>query len=176
MPVNLTVNISLLANAVLYRGEQIDPLAPDAAARLRELLGPAIASHSFPGSTRTAEVLRGGVILLTQDGGTELLSLLVCFDPQDGSPYSAFRELPVFPGEVECAGPRFFAGESEAAVRKLPGIRGFAGALTMDLGSLHLGLHFKKPRDQSGTRTGDRQLVYVTAEWGGIKGFGTAKP
>ena len=170
------ITISLLPTAVRIGDQQIDILATDAAPKLRECLGPKIASHSFPGTARTAELLRGGAILVTENGGTQLLLLTICFDAQDGSPYSAFIETPVFSGAVECAGHRFLGQEKERAMRRQASIHGFAGALKIDVGEIHIGLWFRKPKNRFGKRSGERRLVSLSVEWGHVKGFGNTSP
>jgi hypothetical protein len=163
-----TPDISLHSTAARIGDHEINMLEPGAAAALRGILGPTTSSHAFPGTTRTVELLRGGAMLLTDNKGHDLLSLMICFDAQDSSLYRAFPEVPVYAGTVDCAGHRFFGGESEAAVKKIAGIYGFGGVLKLDVGELHVGFHFKKRKNRFGEPTGEPALVLIVAEWGGL--------
>lgn len=149
------------------------PGGVDVAKRLRALLGPIISTYSFANTGRTAQALKSGIILLVQDRDDELLAFSVCFDPKDFIPYPALSETAIFSGYVECGEQRFSGGESEPEILRVPGVTGFAGVYTMDVGALHVGLRFQKRRNKFGKRTGQRRLVLLDAGWGGVKPFPT---
>ncbi len=162
----------LSMDAVHVDGERIDVRGPHAAMELRRVLGPVVATRPIEGVKRSVSLLARGAIILSEERDDAFLSLVVCFDPDDGSPYPTFfPQVPTFAGAVECAGHHFVAREPEGSISRLPGVHGFAGVLSLDQGDLHVGLHLKRPRNRFGKRAGTRQLVFVVAEWGEVKPF-----
>ena len=151
--------------------ERIDTLAPNAAQRLRELFGPVISVHVFPGVGNAAELLATGLILLGSKETDTLESLMVCFDARDASPYPAFVVTPAFTGDIQFDTLHIRGSEDEASLLRQPGASGIAGLIDVRTEGLSLGFFTKKRLGRFGKRTGRRRLVLLIAEWGGVKPF-----
>jgi hypothetical protein len=153
--------------------EHIDTLANGATQRLRELFGPIVAAHVFPGVGRVAQLLAFGLVLLVEEKTDALVSLMVCFDARDGSPYPAFSEVPVFTAAIELGAERVNGSEQESLLLQIPGVSAIGGLLSLRRGELSIGFRTKRRLGRFGKRTGSRRLVLLDAEWGGVKPFGS---
>jgi len=166
-------DIELLGNGVRVGDEHIDMLAPGAAQRLRELFGPIVSSHVFPGVGRAAQLLASGLILLVDEKTDALESLMVCFDAQDGSPYDFFSDVPVFTAAIEFGAERIDGSEQESSLLRIPGVSAVGGLFSLRRGELNIGFRTKKRLNRVGKRSGPRRLVLLDAQWGGVKPFGS---
>lgn len=162
-------NIELIGTGIVFAGEHVDMLAHGAAQRLRELFGPVVSSYVFPGMGRAAQLLASGLILLVEEETDAVVSLMVCFDALDASPYRAFPEAPVFTAAIEFGGQSVSGSEPESSLLRIPGVSRIGGLFDLKLGELSIGLDTRKRLGRFGKRTGKRRLVLLTAEWGGVK-------
>ena len=155
-------------------GQFVDVFAVDAVHRIRGILGPEICAshHGVEGTGRTAHWLKSGIVLISQSQQQVLVEIRVCFDLLELDTLPPMpMEFSRFSGSTLVEGERFVGGESEATVRRLPGISGFGGMLDVRRGRLFVGFDFRKPRNRLGKRSGSRRLVQISAEWGGVKPF-----
>jgi hypothetical protein len=166
--------LTLLEHGIGFRRGLVDIADEEVVSKLFTLLGPEIQCTvaGVKGSGRTAHWLSSGIVVVTQSRDTELVTLFVCFDERDSSPYPQVLEVvPSFHGAVVVDDTAIQGGEPESQVLKDPKVQGFGGMYHRDLGDLHVGIHCRKPINKLGRRSGQRRVVRVAAEWGCIKGF-----
>jgi hypothetical protein len=169
--------LTLNEEGIFAGGVQIACTQADAVQRLREHLGPQHDERPIgvAGSGRTGHWLSSGVIVVSQSGGSELVSVYVCFETSF-APFANVALLATpFVGSVQVATATFRGGESESAVRCFPEMGGFAGELSWRRGALFVGFSLERRVARFGNKTGGRRLVQISAEWGGLKPFPKVK-
>jgi len=168
-------NLFVDTRGITARGQHVDSRAPGALQQLSDLLGPEIQTTvaGVNGSGRTAHWLQSGVVLVNEDATPgALLSLYVCFDEDDSSPYpDRVSRVARFRGSLHVDGHVFSGGEPEASLLRIPRMEGFAGMLVLRYDGLRVGFALRKPRAPTGKRIGSRRLVQIVADWSPLRGF-----
>lgn len=151
----------------------VDVRSAHAVAGLRDLLGPEI--HQRPvgvrGSGRTGHWLTSGVFLMSQLDESELVEVIVCFDPAVPRFPEPPADFPSFLGRVLVADGAFSGGDAERAILALPELEGFGGARSVKAGTLHVGFALLKQMGRFGKRTGSRRLARIDVSWDDPKPF-----
>ncbi len=165
--------ILLTGDGLSIEGNFVDPQAPDAVRRLRELLGPEDLQCPVGviGSGRTGHWLRSGVHLMTQRSEAELVVFSVRFEADAGPFADKGAHVSPFRGTVSVFGMLFRGGEGERQVWSLPGVRGFGALPSVKIGSLFLAFQLRRGLGKFGKRTGARRLVHLSVSWGEPKSF-----
>jgi hypothetical protein len=168
----MVARIEFHSDGVSLDGRKIASTEPHFVALMEELLGPEEKRTvaGVKGSGRSAHWLNSGVVLVTQDADCSLVSMYVCLDSEDSSPYpQTMARVPAFDGELVICGQRLRGGATERDVAAIGNLSGFGGMPAVDDGSLHVGFDLRRRLTPTGNRAGERRLVQVVAEWQGVQ-------